>query len=247
MSNEGEMFPQTRWSQLARLKEGDEITRSEVLGMLYQLYRKPVLAYLARRGFGHEKAEDLVQDFFLHSMQHGLFEKAETARGRFRGLMLSALQHYAANAHRHDQAQQRRPAGGFISADEVLEEGGSAAVLGVDSHTPEDAFTLSWARMLLARVVEALEHECAATGKQAHFSIFRRFMLLPILDGVPAPSQREMAEELGLTEKEVANRLVTARRAYQRLLREEIAQYATDSAEVDDEVRDLFAALSRPS
>lgn len=244
MSNEGEMFPQTRWSQLARLKEGDETTKSEVLGTFYQLYRKPVLAYLARRGFGHEKAEDLVQDFFLHSMQHGLFEKAENSRGRFRGLMLSALQHYAANAHRHDQAQQRRPVGGFISADEVLAEGGSTAVLGVDSHTPEDAFTLSWARMLLARVVEALERECGATGKQAHFSIFRRFMLLPILDGVPAPSQREMAEELGLTEKEVANRLVTARRAYQRLLREEIAQYATDSAEVDDEVRDLFTALS---
>ena len=86
MSNDGEMFPQTRWSQLARLKDGDETTKSEVLGTLYQLYRKPVLAYLARRGFGHEKAEDLVQDFFLHSMQHQLFEKAETARGRFRGL-----------------------------------------------------------------------------------------------------------------------------------------------------------------
>ena len=247
MSNDGEMFPQTRWSQLARLKDGDETTQSEVLGTLYQLYRKPVLAYLARRGFGHEKAEDLVQDFFLHSMQHGLFEKAENSRGRFRGLMLSALQHYAANAHRHDQAQHRRPAGGFISADQVLEEGGSAAVLGVDTHIPEDAFTQSWARMLLARVVDALERECAATGKQAHFSIFRRFMRLPIRDGVPAPSQREMAEELGLTEKEVANRLVTARRAYQRLLREEIAQYATDSTEVDDEVRDLFAALSRPN
>jgi|UniRef100_UPI00378485E7 hypothetical protein len=64
MSNEGEMFPQTRWSQLARLKAGDDTEKREVLGTLYQLYRKPVLAYLARRGFGHEKAEDLVQDFF---------------------------------------------------------------------------------------------------------------------------------------------------------------------------------------
>ncbi|MCF7788876.1 MAG: hypothetical protein K9N47_22315 [Prosthecobacter sp.] len=247
MSNEGEMFPQTRWSQLARLKDGDESTKSEVLGTLYQLYRKPVLAYLARRGFGHEKAEDLVQDFFLHSMQHQLFEKAETARGRFRGLMLSALQHYAANAHRHDQAQQRRPAGGFVAADEVLAEGGSSAILGVDHHTPEDAFTQTWARMLLARVVDALDGECQATGKQTHFSIFKRFMLLPILDGVAAPSQRDMAVEFGLTEKEVANRLVTARRAYQRLLREEIAQYATDSDEVDAEIRDLFATLSRPA
>jgi hypothetical protein len=29
-------------------------------------------------------------------------------------------------------------------------------------------------------------------------------------------------------------------------LREEIAQYAADSAEVDAEIRDLFATLSRP-
>ncbi len=244
MSNEGEMFPPTRWSQLARLKAGDETEKREVLGTLYQLYRKPVLAFLFRRGFAHEKAEDLVQDFFLHSMQHQLFEKAETERGRFRGLMLSALQHYAANAHRHDQAQQRRPAGGFVAADEVIAEGGNPAILGVDHHTPENAFTLSWARTLLTRVVEALERECKATGKQAHFDIFKRFMLLPILEGAVAPSQRDLALEFGLTEKEVANRLVTARRAYQRLLREEIAQYAADSDEVDAEIRDLFATLS---
>jgi hypothetical protein len=100
--------------------------------------------------------------------------------------------------------------------------------------------------MLLARVVDTLDRECRATGKQTHFEIFKRFMLMPILDGVPAPSQRDMAAECGLTEKEVANRLVTARRAYQRLLREEIAQYAADSAEVDAEIRDLFATLSRP-
>jgi RNA polymerase sigma factor (sigma-70 family) len=247
MSNEGEMFPQTRWSQLARLKTGGEVEKREVQAMLYQLYRRPVLAYLARRGFGHEKAEDLVQDFFLHAIQHQLFEKAETERGRFRGLMLSALQHYAANAHRREQAQQRRPAGGFVAADEVLAEGGNTAILGVERQTPEDAFTQSWARMLLARVVDTLDHECQASGKQTHFEIFKRFMLMPILDGVPAPSQREMATEFGLTEKEVANRLVTARRAYQRLLREEIAQYAKDSAEVDAEIRDLFATLSRPA
>ena len=128
-----------------------------------------------------------------------------------------------------------------------MAEGGNSAILGVDRHTPEDAFTQSWARTLLARVVDTLEQECRSTGKQTHFEIFKRFMLLPILDGVPAPSQRDMAGEFGLTEKEVANRLVTARRAYQRLLREEIAQYAADSTEVDAEIRDLFATLSRPA
>ena len=52
-----------------------------------------------------------------------------------------------------------------------------------------------------------------------------------------------MASELGITEKKMAARLVTARRAYQRLLRAEIAGYASSEEDVEAEIRDLFAAL----
>ena len=236
-------FPQTQWTQLGKLRDGNDRERSGALAALYQLYRRPILAFLAGRGFAPERAEDLVQDFFVHAITQRLFEKSDAARGRFRNLMLSALQHYAANAHRHEQAQRRRPAGGFVSADELAEEGGNTAMMGITHGTPEEAFTKSWALTLLTRVVKSLEDDCSKSGRQAHFEIFRRSILAPILEGAEAPSQRDMAAELGLAEKEVANRLLTARRAYQRLLRAEIATYASNEEDVDAEIRDLFTAL----
>ena len=236
-------FPLTQWTQLGKLRTGDDSERRGAMSTLYELYRRPILAFLGARGFSQERAEDLVQDFFLHAITNRLFEKADATRGRFRSLILAALQHYAANSHRHDQAQRRMPPGGFVSADELREEGGRTAMLGVEHDPAGKAFTKSWAQTLLGRVVKALEDECAKTGRQAHFEIFRRSILAPILEGIAAPSQREMAEELGLAEKEVANRLVTARRAYQRLLRAEIAEYASSEEDVEAEIRDLFAAL----
>ena len=237
-------FPQTQWTQLERLRGGNDAERSDAMSALYQIYRRPILAFLAGRGCTQERAEDLVQDFFLHAITHRLFEKADAVRGKFRSLMLSALQHFAANAHRHEQAQIRMPAGGFIAADALMAEGGNTAMLGVERGTPEQVFTKAWARALLERVVKSLDEECRRTGKQTHFEIFHRSILAPILEGAEAVSQRAMAAEFGLAEKEVANRLVTARRAYQRLLRAEIASYASSEEDVEREIRELFSVLN---
>jgi len=50
---------------------------------------------------------------------------------------------------------------------------------------------------------------------------------------------------LAIDEKQVANALLTARRAYQRLLRDEIRLYARSEDEVSAEVRDIFRAFQR--
>jgi DNA-directed RNA polymerase specialized sigma24 family protein len=236
-------FPQTDWIRLAALREGGAEERQRVRGELFVRYREPVLAYLRGRGTRVEQAEDLVQDFFLHAIQHGLFEKADAARGRFRNLLLTALQHYAAKAHRAERAQLRHPAGGFAGADvgEIPE-----GVLPADHATPERAFLRGWAETVVRRVLAALQAEYAGPERRAHYEIFRRLMIAPILEGAEPPAQRDLARELGLTEKEVANRLVTARRAYQRLLRAEIGTYSRSEAEIDEEIRELFAALNRP-
>lgn len=236
-------FPQTDWIRLAVLREGSAEEKQRVRGELFVRYREPVLAYLRGRGARIEQAEDLVQDFFLQAIAERFFEKADAARGRFRNLLLTALQHYAAKAHRAEHAQLRRPAGGFAGADVAdLPEG----ALPADHATPERAFLRGWALTLIRRVLVVLEQEYAGPDRRAHYEIFRRLLIAPILEGTPAPAQRDLARELGLTEKEVANRLVTARRAYQRLLREEIATYARSEAEIDEEIRELFQKLSQP-
>ncbi len=236
-------FPPTDWIRLAALREGGAEEKQRVLGELFVRYREPVLAYLRGRGSRAGPAEDLVQDFFLHAMQAGFFEKADAARGRFRNLLLRALQHYAAKAHRAEHARLRHPAGGFAGADVAeMPEG----VLPADHATPERAFLRGWAETIVRRVLAVLQKEYAAPERRTHYEIFRRLLIAPALEGAVAPAQRDLARELGLTEKEVANRLVTARRAYQRVLRAEIATYARGEAEIDQEIRELFAALNHP-
>ena len=233
-------FPPTDWSRLAALRDGTDERKQVILGELFVRYRDPVLAFVRGRGRSRELAEDLVQDFFLYAIEHHLFEKADVARGRFRNLMLASLQHYAANAHRAERAQMRHPPGGFFSND-VSEI--SEAALPSNHSTPEQAFLRSWAETLLGRVLAALRTEYAGPQRRAHYDILYRFMFAPILEGAPQPSQRTLADELGLTEKEVANRLVTARRAYQRLLRAEIAEYTANDSEANEEIRELFVLL----
>ena len=242
MENRHEIFPVTDWTRLQKLKPGNEQEQQVVLGELYVRYKAPILVFLARKGCPPGRQEDMVQDFFLYSIEQRLFEKADPARGRFRNLILTALNHYAAKAYRHDMAGKRRPEAGWVSTDELQEVDGELKIPGGGA-TPEEAFDRAWAQALIGRVLKALKSECAKNARGMHFEIFRRCMVDPALSGTEAPSYKELASEHGLTEKEVSNRMITARRAYERLLHSEIAEYAGSEAEVKEEIREIFRAL----
>ena len=55
----------------------------------------------------------------------------------------------------------------------------------------------------------------------------------------------DLGREHGITEKQAANCLLTAKRAYQRLLQEEIRLYASSEAEVASEILELFSILGK--
>ena len=231
----------TDWDALEMLKNGTEGQRRQSLSQLFLRYRDPILCFLLRKGHGHDQAEDLIQDFFLYSIRHRLFEKADAALGRFRSLILSALQNYAANVRRKERAGVRYPLGGFAGED-VADL--PPDTLPADAATIERTFVRSWAETLTRRVLALLESKYAGPSRRVHYEIFHRLMIAPNLEGATPPTQRELAAELGLAEKEVANLLLTTRRAYQRLMRAEVAAYARGKAEVEAEIGELFAALS---
>ena len=55
----------------------------------------------------------------------------------------------------------------------------------------------------------------------------------------------ELGEEHGLSERQAGNLLETTKRAYRRLLEDEVRLYAASDSEVSEEVRDLFAILNQ--
>lgn len=236
-------FPSTHWSRFASLRAGESAERRQALDFLLQRYWKPVYCYIRRCGWSEEDAKDLVQEFFVDCLRSGFFAKADRARGRFRSLLLRSLQHFLANAGRAAHAQKRRPPQGFVSL-EKLADSSSGGFQPVNYETPEAVFHRAWVSDLIERVLRVLEQECQATGKQAHYELLRQRIVLPVLEGSDRPRMSDLAAQLGLTEKEACNRLLTARRAFLRLLEREIRSYASSDEEVVTELRDLFGFLA---
>jgi RNA polymerase sigma factor (sigma-70 family) len=236
-------FSETHWSKLMALREGGSEERRAILEFLIRRYWKPVYCFVRRLGFDDEHAKDLVQEFFMVALSKDLFAKADPMRGRFRNLLLKALQHFLANSRRNAAAQKRRPDQGFVSIHELSTEDGTV-VVPKDSETPDEVFHRTWLRELVLRVLKTLEVECLTTSKRTHFELLRLRIIEPILEGGEAPSLRTLAEQYGMTDKEVANHVLTARRAYHRLLRDEIRLYATSEVEVAAEIQDLWRFMS---
>jgi len=231
-------FPATHWSQFVALRAGVGAERTAILNFLIQRYWKPVYCYLRRSGCGEEEAKDLVQDFFAFCLQRDFFDQAEPARGRFRSYLLGSVQHFLANARRAAHAQKRRPEKGFVPLRDPA-TASSAGFEPADRSTPEAVFHHAWVTDLVQRVLRRLEQECQTTDKQAHYEILRQRLVLPALGGAERPPLRDLAQRFGLSEKQAANCLITARRAFQRLLQEEIRGYARSEDEVVEEMRDL--------
>ena len=238
------VFPPTDWMALGGARQADPTSQREAATYFAERYWKPVYCYL--RGFGHDRmrAEDLTQEFFARFLARGALGKADPARGRFRSFLLGSLTNFLRNEHRNGRAAKKIPAELTVSLHAVIDSA-AATIVPRESETPEAAFHRAWTAELVLRVLATLEQEFCAGGKGAHYEMFRRFIVEPGLRGAEPPLYSALAAEIGVTETQVGFRLTTARRAYRRLLRDEIRTFARSEDEVDAEVDALFAFLAR--
>lgn len=231
-------FPTTRWSLVIQAGDPDAPLARESLAELCGAYWYPLYAYIRRRGHDPEQARDLTQDFFARALEKGLLAEADPTRGRFRSFLRTVCAHFLANRRDWDQARKRGGGRATVSIDAIDAEGRYSREL-ADGLTPDRIFDRSWALTLLGRVLDRLGREYDEAGKAATFAALRGVLS----EDPEAPSYAAIAAGLGSTEgaaRVAAHRL---RRRYGELLRQEIAATLAEPAEVDDEIRDLFAAL----
>jgi RNA polymerase sigma-70 factor (ECF subfamily) len=232
-------FPTTRWSRVLSARDPDTTTARESLAELCSAYWYPLYAYIRRRGHSADQARDLTQDFFARALEKGLLAEADPAKGRFRSFLRAVCAHFLAN--RRDREQARKRGGGrTILPIDVRDAEGRYALELADGLTPERIFDRSWALTVLRRVLDRLGREYDEAGKAATFEALRGVLAG---DGDASSSYAAVAARLGTSEgaaRVAAHRL---RRRYGALLRQEIAATLAEPAEVDDEIRDLFAAL----
>ena len=231
-------FPTTRWSRVILAGDPDAPLARESLAELCEAYWYPLYAYIRRRGYGPEAARDLTQDFFARALEKGLMAQADPSRGRFRSFLLTVCAHFLANRRDWERAQKRGGGRAALSIDAADAEGRYALEM-ADLLTPERIYDRSWALTLLGRVLDQLGKEYDEAGKAATFEALRG-----VLAGdAEAPSYASVAAGLGSTEGAARVAAHRFRRRYGELLRREIASTLAEPAEVDDEIRDLFAAL----
>ena len=137
-------FPSTHWSRVAAAGDPVGSEARESLAILCAAYWYPLYAYIRRRGYVPEKAQDLTQDFFTRLLEKGLLAEADPGRGRFRAFLRTICVHYLAN--QRDRENTRKRGGGRLAVriDAAQAEGRYASELAHEL-TAERIFDRSWA------------------------------------------------------------------------------------------------------
>lgn len=235
-----ESFPTTRWSMIRKAGTEEGYDASKALADLCREYWQPLYAFVRRNGHSQHDAQDITQSFIVELIRGPLLERADPLRGRFRSFVITALKHFLLNSRRHEQAQRRGGSSETVPLDTLGKEDG-LEIEGFRDLSPEDHFQRSWALTTLDYVLADLRAEYEKAGRQELFAA-----LHPYLAGKQNQSSyAEVGRGLGLSENTVAVSIHRMRRRYGELLRERIASTVSSVQEVDQEIADLMAALSR--
>ena len=219
---------------------GNDTTHARnALEKLCRSYWFPIYAFVRRQGHGPHDAQDLTQEFFARVLGKNYFADADRSKGRFRSFLLASLKHFLANEWDKAKAQKRGGGQILIPIDVAVAET-SCGIEPADHLTAEIIFERRWALTLLEQVLRRLRAEYTRDGKENLFE-----QLKPTLTEVSrSVHYAEIATRLGTSEGAVKVAVHRLRQRYREVLRAEIADTVASPGEVEDEIRNLFAALA---
>jgi RNA polymerase sigma-70 factor (ECF subfamily) len=204
---------------------------------LCENYWYPLYAYLRRRGYAADQAQDLTQEFFMRVLEGRYLDRADPEKGRFRSFILTSLKFFVADEA--DRQRARKRGGGMIVPLEFSSgEERYQRELGHDE-TPERIFERRWALAMLDRVVARLRNEFVQHGRAEHFDRLKMFLL-----GQSDAPYAALAGEMNTSEGALEVAIHRLRKRYRELFREEIADTVAHLGEVESELRYLAAVLT---
>ncbi|MBI2929644.1 MAG: sigma-70 family RNA polymerase sigma factor [Verrucomicrobia bacterium] len=232
------IFATTHWSVVVAAGQADSPQAAEALEKLCRAYWYPLYAFVRRRGYGPEDAQDLTQSFFARVLERKDIKHADPQRGRFRTFLLSALSNFLADEW--DRAHRLKRGGGqaTISFDAVSAEE-RYRLEPVDRLDAAKLFERRWATTLLERALTRLEQEFRERGQGKLLEALRPFLLGEQAEATYA----EIAPRLAMTTAAVKMAASRMRARCRELLREEIQQTVASPQEAEEEYRALVAVL----
>jgi RNA polymerase sigma factor (sigma-70 family) len=231
-------FPTTRWTLVLAAADPHRKDAHPALVSLCEGYWYPLYAFVRRRGYPPDQAQDLTQQFFIRVLEGRYLDRADPDKGRFRAFILTSLKFFLSDETDRDRAQKR--GGGNVLSLEI--SSGEERYQREPGHneTPERIFERRWALSVLDRVMDKLRNEFVQHGRVDHFNRLKVFLL----DQGETP-YAALAREMGTSEGALKVAIHRLRKRYRELFRQEIAETVADPADVESELRFLATALTR--
>jgi RNA polymerase sigma-70 factor (ECF subfamily) len=233
------VFATTHWSVVLAAGQGESAPAQRALEALCRAYWYPIYAYVCRKGYKPEEAQDLTQEFFAQLLAKDHFRLADRSKGKFRGFLLSRLDYFLAREWTRAHRQKRGGQFTFISMDEHPPED-RYSLEPADPETPETNFLRQWALAVLKQSMNALQRECEANGKARLFREAKH-LISGERDGA---AYAQISRSLNMGEGAVRVAVHRLRQRFGELLRSEVAHTVASEDEVDEELRYLFQVLS---
>jgi len=232
-------FVTTHWSVVLAARQGEPSQSRKALEELCRAYWDPLYSYVRRRGYSHEDAKDLTQEFFLRLSAPDFLASVSSDKGKFRSFLLASLNHFLANEWHRATAQKRGGHAHHFSLDaemgeiRYVEEPASV-------EAPELYFDKRWALTILERALAALRREFSGSGKSAQFEALKPYLI----DASSKPDYGHAAAQLQMKPDSVAVAVHRLRKRYRESVRAEVAETVQSPAELEGEMNYLLSVLS---
>ena len=210
----------TRWTLIVAA-QGDGAAAERALEDLVSFYWRPLYVFVRRKGRSHEDAEDVVQSFLAAKVAWGpLVQKADPVRGRFRSLLLGAVDDWMTDGYRRATAVKRGGVAGTVSLEGMPEY---YAQIPAEALSAEEVFDHAWAIEILHRAMEHL----AATATDVETPLLLEFLR----EGTPQEKRAALVERLAISGNSLAQKLHRLRYGHiPRAMRAELAEQCSPQA-----------------
>jgi DNA-directed RNA polymerase specialized sigma24 family protein len=231
-------FPATHWSLVKRLRSADAVVARRAMEDIFNTYRYPLYGFLRGSQMHHEDAEDVLQGFFEKMLRTDSLGDADSARGKLRTFLLTALARFKSNWQRGEHRRHQRVRG------EADLPGENEARWQQEQHstqeTPDLVFERRWAAELIAQVRARLRADYEQRGK-----LDLHNTLLPFLISEGPDTLVATATRLGMNENALRIALTRMRQDFRHLLLEEVKQTLDEGEDARAEIRHLLGLFER--
>ncbi len=235
---EAGLFLTTRWTEVLSAQDVQSPGAREALEGLCRAYWRPLYLWIRRQGRSPHDAQDLTQEFFSRLLEKDWLRAADRERGRFRTFLLVALKRFLADEWDRTRAQKR---GGGLLPVALDTEGVEQALASEAVETPDQAYERQWAMTLIERAVARLRAEFHAGHRVSDFEALKEFLTADRGEISYALAAARLSTSEGAARVAV-HRL---RKRFRELFKEEVAGTVARGEDLDDELRQLLAALGR--